>query len=87
MSDATVVRLMLWNVGDTGTSLDELRAAELPPTPGATGEVWFADEAGERWGGFARFADAEAAAAPVPERLRDLLGKDPDVFELFDAVP
>ena len=80
-------RLVLWNVADTATSVDELRAEPLPPTPGAAHEVWLVDEAGERWGGFALFADADAAAAPLPVRLRELLGKEPEVFELFDVAP
>ena len=82
----SVGRLVLWSLADTATSVDELRAEQLEWTPGATHEVWFSDETTDRWGGFAVFADAEAAEAPLPDRLRQLLGKDPDVFELFDVV-
>ncbi len=76
-----------WNVADTATSIDELRAEPLPPTSGAAQEVWLADESGERWGAFALFPDADDAAAPLPERLRELLGKEPEIFELFDVAP
>ena len=48
-----IARLVLWNVADTATSIDELRAEPLPPTSGAAQEVWLADESGERWGAFA----------------------------------
>lgn len=82
-----VARFVLWSVADTATSLDELRSLDLPHTSGATAETWFSDETGERWGGFALFPDADAASEPVPERLRELLGKEPDVFELFDVEP
>jgi hypothetical protein len=81
-----VVRFVLWSLADTGTSVDELRAEELAATTGAVQEVWFADEPGERWGGFAVFPGVDAAAAPLPDRLRELIGKDPDVFELFDVA-
>ena len=81
-----VVRFLLWGLADTNTSLEELRAERLPQTPGATQETWFADDASDRFGGIALFPDADAAAAPPPDRLRELLGKEPDVFELFVAV-
>jgi hypothetical protein len=83
----SVGRLVIWSLADTMTSVDELRAEPAERTPGATQEIWFSDETTDRWGGFAVFADAEAAEAPLPDRLRELLGKDPDVFELFDVAP
>jgi hypothetical protein len=80
-----VARLVLWSLADTMSSVDELRAEQFPPSPGAAQEVWFADEASDRWGSFAVFANPEDANEPFPERLRELLGKDPDVFEIFDV--
>jgi hypothetical protein len=79
-----VARFVLWSLADSQTSIDELRAQSLPRTPGATCETWFSDEATERFGAFALFPDADAASAPVPEQLRELIAKDPDVVELFD---
>jgi hypothetical protein len=81
-----VARLVLWNVADTAAGIDELRSEPPPASPGATQEVWFADVPGERWGTFALFPDADSAGAPLPERMRDLLGKEPEVFELFDVA-
>jgi hypothetical protein len=81
----TVARLVLWNVADSTTTVEELRAERLPSTPGATQEVWLFDETGERFGGFSLFPDTDAASAPLPDRLRELLGKEPDIFELFDV--
>ena len=75
---------MLWSLADADVTIEDLRAEHLARTPGAVFEAWFSDEATERWGTLALFADAEAADAPVPERLRELLAKDPDVVELFD---
>jgi hypothetical protein len=77
-----VARFVLWSLADSLVTLDELR----PELPIDESEVWFTDELTERLGSFAVFPDAEAAAEPLPERLRELIGKDPDVFELFDVA-
>jgi hypothetical protein len=80
-----VARLLLWNLADTATSVTDLRALRLPASPTAIQEVWLADDATDRWGSFALFRDAGEASEPLPPRVRELLGKDPDVFELFDV--
>lgn len=79
-----VVRLALWSLADTSTTVDELRAERFSPTPGAVFEAWFSDEATERWGSVALFADAEAAEEPPPDRLRELVAKAPDIVEVFE---
>jgi hypothetical protein len=38
----------------------------------------------ERWGAVYLFESREAADAPMPGRARELIGKDPDVVEVFD---
>ncbi|HET8584465.1 MAG TPA: hypothetical protein VJP39_07715 [Gaiellaceae bacterium] len=76
-----VARFVLWSLADTGVSLDDVRA-ELPHD---TNETWFADAHTERLGAFAVFADADAASEPLPRNLRELIGKDPDIVELFDV--
>ena len=77
-----VARFVLWSLADTGVSLAVVRD-ELPDNDN---ETWFADENTERLGSFAVFADAEAAAEPLPENLRELIGKEPDLVELFDVA-
>jgi len=79
-----VVRLALWSLADTNTTVAELRAESFARTPGAVFEAWFSDEATDRWGSFAVFADAGAAEEPPPARLRELVAKDPDVVEVFE---
>jgi hypothetical protein len=79
-----VVRLALWSLADTSTTVEELRAERFSPTPGAVFEAWFSDEATERWGSFAVFADADAAAEPPPDRLRELMAKEADIVEVFE---
>jgi hypothetical protein len=70
------VRLLLWSLGDSKTTLDELRA-KLPALP--EGDHWISDEAGERFGLISYSGDAEAAA-----EARELIGKDPEVGEEFE---
>jgi hypothetical protein len=70
------VRLLLWNLADSKTTLDELRA-KLPKLPG--GDRWISDPAGERFG-LISFSGEDAAAAEA----RDLIGKDPEVGEEFE---
>ena len=41
------VRLLLWNIGDSKTTLEE-RRAKLPELP--EGDTWISDPAGERFG-------------------------------------
>jgi hypothetical protein len=72
------VRLLLWSLADSKTSLDELRA-KLPELP--EGDHWISDEAGERFG-LISFADDDADA-PAAE-VRGLIGKDPEVGEEFE---
>ena len=77
-----VARLVLWSLADTAVTVADL-CDELPYD---TRETWFFDEGTERVGSFAVFATADDAAEPLPERLRELIGKEPDIFELFDTA-
>ncbi len=70
------VRLLLWSIGDSKTTLDELRA-KLPELP--EGDHWISDEAGERFGLISYSGDD----APATE-ARDLIGKDPEIGEEFE---
>jgi hypothetical protein len=70
------VRFLLWNVADSKTTLDELRA-KLPDLP--EGAHWISDPAGERFGLIA-FAEADEPAA----KARELIGKDPEIGEEFE---
>jgi hypothetical protein len=68
------VRLFLWNLADSKTTIEELRA-RLPELP--EGDVWISHEPSERFG-LISFSGA------LPEVVRDLIGKDPEVGEEFD---
>ena len=73
------VRLLLWNLAESKTSLDELRQR----LPAIDGYVWISDEATERFGviSFSDSSEAEGELAGI----RDLIGKDPDIGEQFDV--
>jgi hypothetical protein len=70
------VRLLLWNLADSMTTLDELRAklADLP-----AGDHWISDPIGERFGLISFSEDDEPIA-----QARELIGKDPEVGEEFE---
>jgi len=71
------VRLLLWNVADSKTSLEEVRA-KLPDLP--EGDVWISDPASERFGLISFSGSTDGL-----DRIRDLIGKDPEVGEEFEV--
>ena len=70
------VRLLIWSLADSMTTLDELRA-KLPDLP--EGDHWISDPVGERFGLISFSEDEEPIA-----RARELIGKDPEVGEEFE---
>jgi hypothetical protein len=86
-----IVRFVLWSLADSDTTIAELReyvreeaAPAFSDVPGVLFKAWIADELTERWGAIYLFANAEAADQPLPSRARELIGKDPDIVEMFD---
>jgi hypothetical protein len=86
-----VVRIVLWSLADSKTTIEELRrylrdesVDEFAEVPGLRFKAWLSDPSGERWGAFYLFESLEAAEAPLPGRARELIGKEPDVAETFD---
>ena len=72
-----VARLVIWNLADSKTSLEELRA-HLPYLP--EGSQWISNEQGERFGLFA-VGDELPDLGEIPQ----LLGVDAVIFEEFDV--
>jgi hypothetical protein len=86
-----IVRLVLWNLADADLSVAELREYLRDEAVPAFAEVrglrlklWVSDEHTDRWGAVYLFESREAAEQPLPSRVRELVGKDPDVVEEFD---
>ena len=74
-----IARILLWNLGDAQTSIEELRV-RLPRLDAPSAWLW--NGAGERFGVVA-FGDE------LPQgltRVRDLIGRDADVGEEFEVL-
>ena len=69
----------MWSLFESQTTIDELREA-LPDLeePG----TWLWSEASERFGAVTFDEDVP----PALERARELIGRDPDIYEEFDAL-
>ena len=86
-----IVRLVLWSLADSQTTIEELRCYLRDESVDAFAEVeglrfkaWISDEPTDRWGAVYLFESADAARGELPSRARELIGKDPDVVEEFD---
>jgi Putative mono-oxygenase ydhR len=86
-----LLRLVLWNLADSKTTIEELRrylrdesVDAFAEVPGLRFKAWFSDEATERWGAVYLWESREAAQQGVPSRARELIGKEPDIGEEFD---
>jgi hypothetical protein len=87
-----LVRIVLWNLADSKTTIAELRrylrdeSVDLfADVPGLRFKAWISDESTERWGAIYVWESAEAAQSPAGSRARELIGKDPDLAEEFDV--
>ena len=87
-----ILRLVLWSLADSKTTIEELRrylrdesVDSFADVPGLRFKAWISDEATERWGAIYLWESEEAARQVVPSRARELIGKEPDVGEEFDV--
>ncbi len=72
-----IARILIWNLFDSKTTIDELR--EHLPTL-AEGDVWIVNEASERFG-LISYGDE----LPDLGQMRELIGEEPVVAEEFDV--
>jgi hypothetical protein len=86
-----ILRLVIWNLADSMTTIEELRrylreesVDQFEEVPGLRFKAWFSDEVTERWGALYLWETEEAARQELPSRARELIGKDPDIGEEFD---
>lgn len=87
-----VVRIVLWSLADSKTTIGELRryladesVDAFADVPGLRFKAWISDEASERWGAVYVWESVEAAGQALPSRAHELIGKDPDLVEDFDV--
>src|SRR4029450_2123214 len=90
--ERVIARLVIWNLADSKTTIEELRrylrdeSVDLfEEVEGLRFKAWISDEAPDRWGAIYLWESEEAARQVVPSRARELIGKDPDVGEEFDV--
>ena len=72
-------RLLIWNVAESKTSIDELRES-LPELDSPSRWIW--NDVSDRFGALVFGED-------LPETIgwaQDLVGGEPDVYEEFDAL-
>ena len=86
-----LVRLVLWSLADSDVTIEDLRAYlrdesvdHFSDVPGLLFKAWVSDQASERWGAIYVWESVAASEQEVPSRARELIGKDPDLIELFD---
>ena len=87
-----LLRLVLWNLADSKTTIEELRrylrdesVDAFEDVPGLRFKAWISDEASERWGAVYLWESREDAEQELPSRARELIGKEPDIAEEFDV--
>ena len=87
-----ILRLVIWSLADSKTTIDELRrylreesVDQFEEIPGLRFKAWISDETTDRWGAVYLWETEEAARQPLPVRARELIGKDPDIGEEFDV--
>ena len=72
-----IARILIWNLFDSKTTLEELRE-HLPPLP--EGDAWISNEAQDRFG-LISYGDRLPDLGDLPE----LIGEEPAVAEEFDV--
>jgi hypothetical protein len=87
-----LLRLVLWNLADSKTTIEELRrylrdesVDAFEDVPGLRFKAWISDAASERWGAVYLWESREDADQELPSRARELIGKEPDIGEEFDV--
>jgi len=72
-----IARILIWNLFDSKTTLEELRE-HLPRLP--EGDVWIVNEAQDRFG-----VISFGEELPDLGHVRELIGEEPAVAEEFDV--
>ena len=80
-----IVRILLWRLDERGPSLADVRELLDELEPLRPPSMLLVDEAAERLGAVV-VADEDEPAPPQLDELRALVGRDPDLYEEFDAL-
>ena len=74
-----IARILLWSLADSKTTVDEL-GPQLPELTAPSTWIW--NEASERFGLILFGEELPSGLA----RVRDLIGREADVYEEFDLI-
>ncbi|MGR4881630.1 hypothetical protein ACIPUC_19790 [Streptomyces sp. LARHCF249] len=81
-----------WDLAGSGRSIESLRdflrdeaVDRFAGIEGLRLKFWISDPQTERWGAVLLWESAEAAAAPLPARAAELIGRPPVQRTLFDV--
>jgi hypothetical protein len=73
-----IVRLLLWNLADSKTTLEELR----PRLEEESNRTWISDPSTERFGVVETW---DGEPGEFPHDIIELIGKEPEIAEEFDV--
>ncbi|MCX4824942.1 hypothetical protein OG883_34820 [Streptomyces sp. NBC_01142] len=81
-----------WDLAGSGQTIESLRGFlrdeavdRFSRIEGLRLKFWISDAATDRWGAVLLWESAEAAAAPLPSRAAELIGRPPVVRFSFDV--
>jgi hypothetical protein len=80
-----IVRILLWRLDERTSSFEALRGQLEELEPLAPPSAFLVNEAAERIGAVV-VADEDEPLPGQLEELRAVLGRDPDLYEEFDAL-
>lgn len=85
------VRLVIWNLDGSNTTIEELRhylrdesVEAFAGVEGLRLKAWISDPIANRWGAIYLWESRDAGERLMPTRARELIGKDPEVAQWFD---
>ena len=80
-----IVRVVIWRLDESTPPIEELRARLDELEPLYAPSAFLVNEGAERIGALV-VTDEDDALPPSVEQLRRLVGREPDLYEEFDAV-
>ncbi len=80
-----IVRLLLWRLADSSVSIEEIQDLVETLDPLDAPSTWLWNGAQERFG-LLLVSDGSDEAPPQLAEVRALMGRDPDLFDEFDAL-
>ena len=81
-----IVRVLLWRLEDGEGSFAEVQAAIDRLEPLDPPSTWLWSDPQERFGALLVDDEPDGALPPQLDAIRGLIGRDPDLYDEFDAI-